>query len=376
MNRRPLIAKEAETSPRLAVMRPLGPRLEAIAPYLARIDASRWYSNFGPLVGEFEARLAARFADGAAVSTVANATLGLALALKVRADAPGLCLMPAWTFAATAHAALLAGLTPALCDVEPDQGILTPARAGALVRHGGMKFAAVVPVLAHGQPADLDAWAAFEREFEIPVVADAAAGFDTVGAAPVPLVVSLHATKALGVGEGGFFAAHDAALVARFRAATTFGFQGARESKFAAANAKISEYAAAVGLAALDGWPAARARFMGAAAHMRAALAPIPDVVLQAGWGETWIGATCLARLPRGAADRVERGLLAAGVETRRWWSRGLHREPAFRGAPRVETLTITQRLAASTLGLPFMQDLGAGEAARVASALRAALSA
>ena len=36
------------------------PRARDIAPYLDRIDQSGWYSNFGPLVSEFEARLEAR----------------------------------------------------------------------------------------------------------------------------------------------------------------------------------------------------------------------------------------------------------------------------------------------------------------------------
>ena len=37
------------------------PSLEALAPYLERIDRNRWYSNFGPLVQELELRLADAF---------------------------------------------------------------------------------------------------------------------------------------------------------------------------------------------------------------------------------------------------------------------------------------------------------------------------
>ena len=35
------------------------PDADALLPYLRRIDAARYYSNFGPLVQEFEARIAA-----------------------------------------------------------------------------------------------------------------------------------------------------------------------------------------------------------------------------------------------------------------------------------------------------------------------------
>ena len=66
----------------IPVARPRLPTTDEIASYLRRIDASRWYSNGGPLVQEFEERLAQHFSDGSArVATVANATIGLAVAL-------------------------------------------------------------------------------------------------------------------------------------------------------------------------------------------------------------------------------------------------------------------------------------------------------
>ena len=50
----------------IAVARPRLPSTEAILPYLRSIDEARWYSNFGPMLMAFEARLAARFTAGAA----------------------------------------------------------------------------------------------------------------------------------------------------------------------------------------------------------------------------------------------------------------------------------------------------------------------
>jgi hypothetical protein len=54
-------------------------------------------------------------------------------------------------------------------------------------------------------------------------------------------------------------------LARRVRRLTSFGFDGSREALCVATNAKLSEYAAAVGLAALDGWPADRLRWFMAA---------------------------------------------------------------------------------------------------------------
>ena len=72
-----------------------------------------------------------------------------------------------------------------------------------------------------------------------------------------PLCVSLHATKALGIGEGGAILCADTSLTERATAMTGFGFLGTeRVSAIRAGNYRISEYAGAVGLAVLDALPA------------------------------------------------------------------------------------------------------------------------
>src|ERR1700675_4109710 len=103
----------------IPVMRPQLPTAERLLPYLEKIDATHIYSNYGPLVCTLEERLADHFRlPPKALTTVANATLGLTLALIAQAPPPGtLCAIPAWTFVATAHAATMAGLVPYFIDV-------------------------------------------------------------------------------------------------------------------------------------------------------------------------------------------------------------------------------------------------------------------
>src|SRR6185312_798863 len=103
----------------VSVARPLLPSAEAIAPYLRRIDANRWYANLGPLVLELESRLAERFETPTQVITCANGTQAITFALRAAGATEELCALPAWTFVATAHAAIQAGLTPWLLDVDP-----------------------------------------------------------------------------------------------------------------------------------------------------------------------------------------------------------------------------------------------------------------
>ena len=362
----------APVEARVAVARPRLPDAAAILPYLQRIDDARWYSNFGPLNCELEQRLAARLGEGAQVCTAANATLALALALTAM-DLPagGLVAMPAWTFVATAHAVLQAGLVPWFLDVDPDSWMLQPQAIEAALARAPGPVVAAIPVCPFGAMPDLAAWRTFRETTGVKVLIDAAAAFDGLAEADPPVCVSLHATKVLGVGEGGYLATTDPVLFERFRRLICFGFMGSRESPFPSSNAKLSEYAAAVGLAALDEWTSERLRYLRASQHLRIALMGQPEVRFQSGWGSDWVTSVCVVGLPEGSADHVEAQLDAAGVETRRWWGDGCHRSMAFMDCPR-DRVPFTDALAAATIGLPFAVDLPPEQVQRMAHALAA----
>ncbi|HEX7886859.1 MAG TPA: DegT/DnrJ/EryC1/StrS family aminotransferase [Phenylobacterium sp.] len=357
---------------KIPVARPRLPPLAALAPYIEQIDNARWYSNFGPLCEAFESRLADRFglAPGD-VCTISNATVGLRLALETTGvTAGGLCLLPSWTFSASAHAAVEAGLVPFFTDVD-NEGLLTPDIAREALARAPGEVVAVMPVAVCGQPIDPEPWDRFSAETGLPVVLDAAPGFDGARAGRLISVVSLHATKVLGVGEGGFVMSSDPALIADFRQRSNFGFRGSREAKMAATNGKLSEYAAALGLAGLDEWSDRRAAFQAAAMRYRENLADLPDVSLPTGWGPDWISTTCVVRLgdPAWLMTVLER-LHGASVETRAWWGRGMHTHAAFAGHPRLP-VPVTERLAETVLGLPFYIDMTAESIDTVCAALR-----
>jgi dTDP-4-amino-4,6-dideoxygalactose transaminase len=338
------------------VAKPRLPKAETLLPFLKRIDAARYYTNYGSLNAEFEARLAARVGAEAAV-TVANGTLGLTLALMIQRPPPGsLCMIPAWTFAASGHAARLAGLEPWLVDVEPAGWRLTPEAAEAYLRFPPGPVGAVMPVMPFGSPTDLEEWDAFRDRTGLAVAVDAAAAFDTLKAARVPAVVSLHATKALGVGEGGFVASLETEAILDIRGRANFGFLGSRKSRETALNAKLSEYAAAVGLAALAEWPEAREDFRHVGIAYVRGMAN-SSVSLQPGLGDAWVTSTVVAAMPREKRTSALKRLKQAGIATRRWWGGGLHGHAAFSSCPRTR-LPVTNALAATTLGLPCWRDL------------------
>ena len=354
------------------------PQAAELLPWLERIDANRWYTNGGPLVREFEQRLCTVLgAGGTSCVTLSSGMSALELALLALGVGPGKrVLLPALTFPATAQAVARCGAEPVLCDVAPEHWTMTPAIAGEALAHG--RIDAVMPVATFGCPLPADEWDRFVGETGVPVLADAAAalGVQKPGRR-VHWAFSLHATKPMGVGEGGLFVSADAVLADRVRRLANFGFEHAVAQSSHGTNAKLSEYAAAVGLVQLQRWPRLLQRRREVFDEYRGRLAALPQVRLQR--LETPPATLCV-QLPADAAA-VATALAQAGIETRRWYLPPLNRHPAFSesrciGPGGATQLPVTEQLATSLLGLPFHSRLTDEDVNTVVDAVAATLRA
>ncbi len=356
-------------------MKPLLPSADELLPYLRRIDSARYYSNHGPLVYEFEQRLAAHFGvDASQVATASNGTTALSAALMAVKPRPSSkCLLPSWTFVASAAAAWAAHLRPHFVDVSADTWMLDPE---ALRRRTDLAdVGAVMVVSAFGAPVDSAAWDAFTEETGVPVIIDAAASFDTVasiaGARPgkSPIMISFHATKAFGIGEGALIISTDREIALAARDYCNFGFQDDPNHQLLGYNGKLSEYHAAVGLAALDGWTHRRPAVEQLTAKYIDGLQTIEGITTLPGYGEGWVSCYCNIATKDDASPTVD-NLKANGIETRRWWRQGVHVLSAYRECSR-DALPVTEALASRVVGLPFYHDLPDDQFARVLDTLR-----
>jgi dTDP-4-amino-4,6-dideoxygalactose transaminase len=364
-------------APLIPVAKPKLPTASAILPYLKEIDANHWYANHGLLSLRFQGRLADHWGVASnSVALVANATLGLTLALQASGARPGgFCLMPSWTFVASAGAAMQAGLTPRFVDVARDTWMPDP---GAIAERADLaEIGAIMIVSPFGMPFDVRPWDELSERTGIPIIIDGAAAFDSLRAGGPgaigrsPIVVSLHATKIFGVGEGGAVISDDAEWLDRFRRLGNFGFYGSRVSLLPGINGKISEYTAALGLAGFDMWPSARAKFAMLTERYRQRLARDGAVELMPRFGEDWVTSTLSVVWPDDCRDGPAK-LAAEGIATLRWWGDGCHTQPAFADCPR-DPLPITEEFARTISGLPFWLDMTPTQVDAVCAAVRRA---
>lgn len=360
----------------IPVHRPQLPSSHLIMPYLKRIDEARWYSNFGPLVNELEAGFAKHFdVTPEMVTTAVNGTLMLIAMLKaLNLPEKSYCIMPSWTFVATASAAHYAGLIPYFVDVDRDTQALDPAILKSKLPNIDGSIGAVIVIAPFGCPINIKGWEKFTEETHIPVIIDAAAGFDTVAriaemsVSHIPIMISLHATKVFGIGEGGLALSKNRELIRRIKSMTGFGFDMHREALLLGLNAKLPEYTAAVGLAALDSWTETRRKWENIRDQYRIELA---NVNLKSPLSVDWVSSTCNVIVPN-QAEFIAKELKEAGIDTRKWWLNGCHQHYAYQHYPREKNLTNTEWLSQSVLGLPFAIDLDENKVKYICRKLRA----
>lgn len=363
----------------IEIMRPLLPSAHTIMPYLERIDTARWYSNFGPLERELRQRLASHFSvTSEHIVTAASATAGLISVLRaLNLPKQSLCLVPSWTFVATPASAIAAEMIPYFIDVDEATWALDPEAVKQQIASINGVIGAVLVVAPFGKTVDIAAWDRFTAETSIPVVVDAASCIDSfrnVAFGKTAIVFSMHATKIIGIGEGAAIVSTDTALLRHVQEQTNFGYYTRRIST-PGINSKLSEYAAAVGLAAFDNWPERRAQWVETTKRAKQALAPVVAAhQLGQWWVEDAVSTTCHICLPTPTADRVISQLQVRGVKARQWWDKGCHVQPAYAHYPRGD-LRVTERLGASVVALPFYVDIPTHHLATVATTLDAILN-
>jgi len=365
-------------------MKPSVPKLSTLAQELKEIEENNIYSNYGPINTRFEnALIQDVFSGTGECMTVCNATIGLMLAMKYatrnhRARRVRYALMPSFTFAAAAHAAIWAGFTPLFCDIDPQDWSASRAAEEAMFQQYGSAIQLVVPYATFGNSIDLDYYDDLHRRTGAAIVIDAAASLgalDNDGKAfgtgfPHPVVYSMHATKTFCIGEGGLIYAADPEAIATMRAMGNFGFEQPRSASVLGLNSKLTEVSALVGLEFLKS-------FEKNAEHREAlALAyrhELRDFNLQKPHGDRgsyqFMPVLLPDDLPISRAE-VQARLKTMGIQTASYFSPHCMAQPFFMANGVAGSLRVTDHVASHVITLPLWSEMTIGMVQGVSQAL------
>jgi len=212
-----------------------------------------WLTNDGPLVREFEQRIAEYVGVAYCVATC-NATVALGIAIRA-AGLTAEVIVPSFTFVATAHALYWNGLTPVFCDIDPTTHNLAPDHVEQLI---SPRTTAILGVHLWGRPCPVERLTEIARRRGLTLMFDAAHAFGVshrgrmIGSFGRCEVFSFHATKLVNSFEGGAVVTDDAALAKTVRLMRNFGFAGYDVVAHAGTNGKMTEVSAAMGLTSLE----------------------------------------------------------------------------------------------------------------------------
>lgn len=175
------------------------------------------------------ARAFARRHDCEHALCVANGTVSLEVALQAMGVEPGAeVIVPAYTFEATASAALFAGCVPVFADIDPETWCIDVESAANLV---SARTQAIVPVHLAMTIADLDAIGKLSEKHGLAVLEDCAHAHGArwrgrgVGSWGDAGSFSFQTSKLMTAGEGGIVTTSDEAVLDRLHALVNCGRQ-------------------------------------------------------------------------------------------------------------------------------------------------------
>jgi len=323
------------------------PQLKTVIPILEKVHVSGTFSNYGPVEQLYRDQIGKRLnVDAQNIVTCANATIGIQGVCSIlNLDEWG---VQNWTFPATGLAVQNSRSAIAFVDVSLETWTIDSQRV--MSSKGGL--ISTIPFGAH-----LSDLPSVSEGFHLIDAAASLGNFDDLSNLKknMAVVISLHATKILGCGEGGLVIFGDAELAKEFRSWTNFGFSGDRDSRiYGATNAKLSEIACAYALANLNEFPEKKNKYIALRNKVNSVsreLGILPDVMDDERVSPYWI-------VQFGSKDQrneIEKQLSNAGIDTRRWWPKPLSQMPAFRDEKTADMdESNSSYLASTTLGLPF----------------------
>lgn len=233
------------------VTRPSMPSWEEYTERIKPLWDSHWLTNMGELHNTLEQELK-EYLNVDGISLMVNGHMSLELALAAMKFPQGAeVITTPFTFISTTHAIVRNGLKPIFCDIKSTDYTIDEDKIESLITE---KTVAIVPVHVYGSICNVEAISHIADKYNLKVIYDAAHAFGStykgqgIGTFGHASVFSFHATKVFNTIEGGAVTFRNPDLYTALYNLKNFGIRSEEVVAEVGANAKMNEFAAAMGL--------------------------------------------------------------------------------------------------------------------------------
>ena len=320
----------------------------------------------GPAVEALEAAFAERLGARHAIAVGSGSAALLVALLAHGVGEGGEVITTPFSFIASANAVLFAGARPRFVDVRDDDFNIDPDLIEQKITP---RTKAIIPVHLYGHPCRMDQIASIARKHGLAVIEDccqahgAAIGERPVGSSGTACF-SFYPTKNMTTGEGGMVTTDDDEVAAQARMLRNHGQSERYVHEQIGFNWRMTDLAAAIGLAQLDRLDDANARRRANARRLNEGCAGVVTPTERAGCHHVYHQYTVRAPERR---DELLSHLRERGVGAVVYYPMPIHRQPVYRRLGYRDALPVAERLSAEVLSLPVHPSLTEQEVETVA---------
>lgn len=370
---------------KIAFIKPHFPSADEISEDYSKIVSSNWFTNFGPYENKLCREVEAFVGRGTFATTVANATLGIELAVMTllkKDQKRNKVIVPSFTFIAGPAVLIEHGFTPVLIDINEEiQPKIKDAEEYIINNKEDVAGILLCNIFGVGNP-EIDKWEALASKHGLPLIIDTAAGFGSqytrgrddeyVGSRGDCEIFSMHATKPFSVGEGGLVLSKDKELINTIRQLQNFGFDENRKVVGIGTNAKLQELNCAIGLRQIAKFRDRLENRQESLLYYKTKLEPLGYTFQPNDELSTVAFVSAVAPTKESALRCVE-ALKKDNIDVKRYYS-PLHDIEAIKRSSHIPyKLKVTNDIAARILSLPLHDSMSTDTIDRIVNVIRGA---
>jgi dTDP-4-amino-4,6-dideoxygalactose transaminase len=346
---------------------------------------NNWIAPLGPNVNGFEEDIV-KYTGSAHAAALSAGTAALHLALilvGVKAGDEVIC--QSMTFSASANPIAYQGAVPVFVDSEPDTWNMDPEKLREAIKDRfskGKKPKAIIPVHLYGMPAKMDEILAIAKEYDIPVIEDAAEALGStlngkaMGTFGDMGILSFNGNKIITTSGGGALISDKEEYITKARFLATQARDNAPhyEHTHIGYNYRMSNICAGIGRGQMEVLDQRVAQRRMNFEFYKEQLGHLNGVTLldepEGYFSNRWLSTVLIDPKTSGTnREEIRLHLEKDNIETRPLW-KPMHLQPVFADAPYYGS-GVSEELFANGLCLPSGSNLTEGDLNRVVGMIK-----